>query len=599
MATIHVVYGGRNKTLEFDQVFREDRLRSLGLKTIPNANSITASLVKRALSEHYDVSEEEFDSHFIEINQQSGNVTVRPEAKWGATTNNEQDIRLSILNSFMSCPHRDTEELRKIHEEIRSKDPIFYVHLAAWYKKNGDLRDHNEVFTAMLITDPYIENRDTGIALFQQQAVFMKAKILSFIKGKKINIREKSGEKIKVGKKLVDKINNTEKQVGLIKTVPSRLKTDVINYLRWLESDNDRFDSVALKNSKDLRSLYAGKGLQIKPCPRAQAILFDKKIPENSKLTIFDKISNAKTPEEAANLIVINKIPYTVAIGLVQKITPSVLIALINSMSSQEIINNIASLQEKGAMDNPETKKLITKKLEAAKTAKNVTALKSKTAKATGRVKDESVLKQLDEIADTQIKKSGTIKLPTAIFVDRSGSMDEAIKVGKDIAATISGSMEADLHVIAFDTIAQAIKAKDNTLTSWEDAFRPIRSGGGTAIGCALDYLIRYNIYVEQIIVVTDEGENSSHGQRFSDVYPAYVEKMKVKPHLIIVRVGYVIYAFSNDLKDKSIHFDIYEPKDGDYYGLPGLIPLLSRKSKLDLVYEIIDFQLPKRKSYV
>lgn len=509
----------------------------------------------------------------------------------------EQDIRVKILNSFMTCPHRDTNELMKIHSEMREKDPIFYSHLAAWYFKNGDLRDHNEVFTAMLITDPFLENREPGIALFQKHAPFMKSKIVSFIKGKNITLREKTNKKIKIGKKIVDEIKNTKKKVGLMKTVPKCLKTEITNYIHWLESNDDRFDSVALKNFNDLKSLYAGKGLQIRPSKRAQSILFDNKIPESSKLSVFKKISTAKTPEESAELIVKHKIPYTIAIGLVEKVTPSVLIALINNMTAQEIINNIASLQEKGAMDNPNIKKIISEKLESAKTAKNVTALKSKRAKETGRIKDEVVLKQLDEIADKQIKKSGTIKTPTGVFIDRSGSMEEAIKIGKQIASTISGAMEADLFVIAFDTIAQPIKASNNTLTAWEQAFKPIKAGGGTSIGCALDYMIRYNQYVEQIIIVTDEGENEN--PKFFNVFPQYIEKMKVSPHIIIVRVGRVNYYFSESLKKANIPFDVYSPEKNDYYGLPGLIPLLSRRSKLDLVYEIMDFQLPTKKKYV
>lgn len=595
MTMIRVVYGGRNEDLEFDQVFREDRLSSLGLTTMPDIGSISADTIRRALTYYYDVDEEEFSSHFIEINQQTHNITVRPNAKWGVAA--EEDIRIKILNSFMSCPHRDTEQLQKIHLEIRDKDPIFYVHLAAWYKKNGDLRDHNEVFTAMLLTDPYLENREFGVALFQQQAPFMKSKIVGFIKGKKVVLREKTGKKIKVGKKVIDEVKNTIKKVGLMKSVPGCLKTDIMRYLRWLEADNQRFDSVALRNAKDLKMLYAAKNLQIKPCPRAQAILFDEKIPKDSKLNIFKTIRDAKTPEEAARLIVENKIPYTIAIGLIEKMSPSILIALIYNMSSQEVINNIASLQEKGAMGNPETKKLISQKLETAKTAKNVTALKSKRVKQTGRVTDESVLTQLDQIADKQIKKSGTIKLPTGIFIDRSGSMNEAITTGKNIAATISGVMDADLHVVAFDTIAQLIKAKDNTMTSWEQAFKPIRAGGGTSIGCALDFLIRYKLYVEQIIVVTDEDENGS--PKFSDVYSKYVDEMKISPLIIIVRVGRITPRFSQSLKAKNIVYDVYEPEGNDYYGLPGLIPMLSRNSKLDLVYEIMDFPLPQKKCYV
>jgi len=516
-------------------------------------------------------------------------------------TDTESDLRVNILNSFMTCPHRDTESLRAVHEEIQKQDPVFYAHLASWYVKNGDLRDHLEVFGAMLATDPYLENREVGLALFRDQPPFMKKRILGFIKGKKVKIREKTGKKIKVGKKNIDEVKITEKQVGLKHNVPTSLKTEVQNYLRWLEEHPEKFDTVAIRNAKDLKALYASNGLQIKPSPRAQKILFEKEYPEDSKLNAFKKVSEAKTPEEAAKLIVENKLPYTVAVGLVDKITPSILVALINAMSPQELINNVASLQEKGAYDNDEVKKLIEKKLEKAKTAKNVSALKSQTAKATGRVKDESITKQLDDIADTQVKKTGTIKVPTAIFIDQSGSMDQAIEVGKRCAALVSGVSTADLSVVCFNTAARAVESSDKTLTGWGKAFASIHAHGGTSIGCALDYLLRKESYMEQIVVITDERENTA--PYFVDVYARYKEKMKVTPHVVIISlppnsVSIGDTVLHESLSKAKITYDIYKPANSDYYGLPGLVTLLSRKTKLDLVYEILDYPLLKRREF-
>ena len=512
----------------------------------------------------------------------------------------EADLRVKILNSFMTCPHRDTEQIMKVHQEIQDKDPLFYSHLAAWYRKHGDLRDHNEVFTALLSVDAYLPNRETGLALFRDQALFMKSKILGFIKGKTVKIRTKTGTKTKRGKKMIDDVKITEKKVGLEKSVPTALKTEITKYLRWLEADNDRFDSAVLRNAKDLKSLYASHGVQVKACPRAKQILFEKKYPEGSKLNVFKQIMNAKTPEDAAKLIVENKIPYTIAVGLVEKITPSILVALINAMTPQEIINNISSLEAKGANDNPETKKLIQAKLEKAKSAKNVTALKSKTAKDTGRVKDEETLKMLDSIADHQVKKSGTIKVPTALLIDQSGSMTRSIDIGKRAAALISGVVEADFFVLAFNSSATQITAKEKTLTAWEEAFKPIHANGQTSMGSALHYLLRKRFYVEQIIIVTDEGENMT--PVFAQIYKEYAETMKVSPHVVVVRVpddrGRLETAFTSNLKTAGIEHDVYEPKEADYYSLPSLITLVSRKSKLDLVYEIMDFPLPIRKNF-
>ena len=517
-------------------------------------------------------------------------------------TAQEDDVRLKMLNTFMTCPHRDTDKVLEVHKELQAKDPVFYAHLACWYLKHGEIRDMQEIFSAALSCDPYLENREVGIALWQQHRPTLKSKILGFIHGKTVKISTKTGKMIKIGGKEVEQRVTTEKKVGLNRSVPTSFRNEVEKYLRWLESDADRFDTVALSNADELKSLYlvTGKRHGIKPSARAQQILFDKKYPPDSKLTVFKKIVTAKTPEEQATMIVENKIPYPIAVGLVEKITPSILVALVNAMSPQEVINNVASLQDKGAYDNPDLKRMIEAKLVKASTSKSVSTLKSKTAKNTGRVQDESIKQKLDEVADKQVKRTGAIKMSTAIFVDKSGSMNKAIEVGKRVASLVSGALEAVMHVVAFDSAAREIHAEGTTLTAWENAFKPVKADGQTSMGVALDYLIRANWPVEQIVIITDEGENQA--PRFADVFPKYVAKFGSTPRVIVIHLksddGSENFVLTQTLKLRSIEFEVFTPKDADYYSLPGLIPFLSRHSKLDLIYEIMDTPLVKRKAY-
>ena len=511
----------------------------------------------------------------------------------------ENDIRLQIFNSFMSCPHRDTEAAQKIHEEMRSRDPLFYAHLAAWYRKQGDqLRDHNEIFSAMLMTDPFVENREVGLALFRDHATFMKDKILGFIKGKKVKLREKTGKKIKVGKKLHDEVTVTEKEVGLKKTLPTALKTEIKNFLEWLEADPTKFDAVALRNGRALKNLYFAKGNHgFKHSDRAQKVLFEKVYPEDSKLAVLKKVTEAKTPQAAAKLIVENKLPYSIAVGLVDKITPTILVALIDAMSPQEVISNMASLQDQGALDNPDTKAMIEAKLEKAKTSKGGSSLKAKTATKTGRIKDEAIAKKMDDVSDVLIQKTGTIQVDTAVFIDRSGSMQEAIEVGKNVSALISGVTTANLYAVAFDDSPMEIVSQGKTLSDWEKAFRGVRPGGSTSIGCALHYLMTKKRIVENIVVVTDEGENAE--PLFYKVYADYCKTFSVKPHVIIIHVGGGNDStFRDYLKRAGIAHDLYTPNAKDNYSLPGLVTVLSRKSKLDMVMEVMDTPLPTRKAF-
>jgi hypothetical protein len=341
--------------------------------------------------------------------------------------------------------------------------------------------------------------------------------------------------------------------------------------------------------------LYAS--LKIKPSKRADDILFKKNYPKDSKLNVFEKIQNASTSEEAAKLIVENRIPFTTAVGLVKKVTPSILVALINNMSPQEVLNNIASLEEKGAYDNNDVKALIDKKLEKAKTSKNVAALKTQTAQKTGRIKSAEIKDKLNDVTNKQIKNT-PITISTALFVDSSGSMHKCIEAGKGVAALIAGAAQADFHVITFDTMARPITLnKGATYTEATKAFEPIRPNGYTSIGVALDYLLRKKVCVEQIVIITDEGENSA--PKFCDTYKKYTKTMGVEPSIVLIRIdgSTIDRTFSNDLTNNGLSFDLYE-NPTDYYALPGLLPMLARKSKLDLLYEVMDTPLPSRKPF-
>ncbi len=91
----------------------------------------------------------------------------------------------------------------------------------------------------------------------------------------------------------------------------------------------------------------------MKPSERAQRILFDADPPRDSRLFALRQLAKATSPAEQAQAIIDNAIPYRVAATVVRQMTPTVLLALIDRMSPQELINNVASLSKRGAMEQP------------------------------------------------------------------------------------------------------------------------------------------------------------------------------------------------------------------------------------------------------
>ena len=473
---------------------------------------------------------------------------------------NERDLRLGMLNSLLTTPHRELGQVAGMHREMVERDPVFYGHLAAWYFRSGDVRDHKEVFVGNLLTGALEEHRGAGFVLLQELPPYQVARVVDFVK------QTRGG-------------------------VPRSTRTAVVRYLREREAEPERFDRAAVRARKSMKRLYAG--LHIRPDARADAVLFKDEPPEESLAYRLKQLAKAATAAEQAALIVEHRLPYAVAVGAVGKLTPSVLVALISRMSPQEVINNLGSLKKRGALEHAEVKALVDEKLKAAATSERVSAFKALKAAEVAGVSEETVA-TLGAVAGRQVKRRGRITRSTALFVDKSSSMTEAVEVGKQIAALVSGVAEAELYVYAFDTMAYPVApaSEGRELADWQRAFRHVRAEGCTSIGAPLEVMRLKKQLVEQIIVVTDEGENAA--PFFSTVLPRYCEELKADPSVLIVKVGQHCDHLENHLRGARRAFDTFT-FGGDYYSLPNLVPLLSRPSRLELLLEILETPLPVR----
>jgi hypothetical protein len=494
---------------------------------------------------------------------------------------NEQDLRLEILNTLLTTPHRKLDQVWPVHAEMVQKDPRFYVRLAAWYADHGDVRDHHEMFVITLALSAFAGHRDVGLALLRRLPPYQVARVVDFVHGRKTTrkVRAVAGAEP----------TPTVEEFGLFRNPPRSLRTEVVRYLREREADADWFDSSALSARKALKRLYAL--LHVKPGERAQRILFEEAPPADSRLFALKELAKAATPEEQARAIVVHAIPYRVAATVVRQMTPAVLAALVERMSAQELINSLASLKRRGALDDPDLKALIDLRLEEARTAGRVSALKAEEAlKATDLAPD--VQRKLEAVADTQVKAKGRITRPTALLVDKSASMEHAIELGKRIAALISAVCEKSLHVLAFDTMAYPIERAGDDLASWERAFQGIHAGGCTSCGAAVEVLRRKKQYVEQLILITDEEENSA--PFFVDSLKKYQADVKAEPNVCFVRTPNGKTHLEEQCKQAGLAVDAFQ-FTGDYYALPNLVPLLARPSRLELLQEIMEYPLPQR----
>jgi hypothetical protein len=519
----------------------------------------------------------------------------------------ERELRSDLLNTLLTTPHRDLSTLCSIHEKMIEQDPLFYVHMAAWYADHGQVRDHKEMFVIMLCLSSFEGHREVGLALLRQLPPYEVARVVSFIKGS--NVRQRVPKQPRARRKKQE-FEIVTKNVGLFRNVPRSMHTEILRYLREREADTRQFDRTVMVARRSLKNLYAS--LHITPSPRAQAILFEDNPPTDSLAFVVKQIAQAHTPAEQARAIVEHRIPYRVASGLIKEMSPMVLAALIEVMTPQEVINNISSMKKHGAFNNPDIKQLVDAKISAAKGDKRVSAYKAKVAVEAAGVKGE-LAEALESVTEARVKAAGKITRSTALLIDKSGSMEVAIEVGKQLGALISAICDAELIVYAFDTVAYTIEPRKRvnlikrvfgqdqeaevlespSLADWENALHGIHAGGQTSCGIAIDRMRQKRQSVEQIVMVTDEGENTA--PRFQDAYQQYASEMNQSPSITLVKVGGAVNQLEFACTQLGVAPQVFEFQ-GDYYSLPNVIPLLTYPSLAVMVMEILDYPLPQRK---
>ncbi|MFW5793979.1 MAG: hypothetical protein ACOCV1_00620 [Bacillota bacterium] len=493
----------------------------------------------------------------------------------------EQDIRAEILDDLITCPHREVESLINSHIEMREKDSDFYTHLAIWAQDNTSIRDHKDLFIANLFLSNDPKHREAGFVLLQDLPPYRINHIIDNIKGK--TVFSKNGKRY-------------EKRFG--SNLPRIFRSAVKYYLESRENDRDWFDACAIRARKDLKSIYCR--CQIKPGnDHVRAVLFeDKELDKDSKFFKFKELAKESDPLKQADIILKNKIPFPIAIGCLNRLYPETFIALINNMTSQELLVNVNNLKRKGAFNHAEVKKIIDEKIEKATSDKNVDTLKA--FQAANNVKDlsEEVKKSLSDISEQKILEF-EVKKSTAMFIDKSGSMTLAIEAAKHIGSVIAPICRKDFFCYLFDAHPFRIKGEPKTLQEWNEALKNTYAGGSTAIGAPLKSMIKNNEVVEQIIIISDFQETSS--PYFLIEYDKYCEKFKEKPNLVLVNIqgswGSSLNNFTARLKEKSIEYNTYNIKSNvDYYSLPTLLQYLSRPDKFELIQEIMETKIPEKK---
>ncbi|MCB9637386.1 MAG: hypothetical protein H6727_00565 [Myxococcales bacterium] len=513
----------------------------------------------------------------------------------------EEDRRLGMLNSLLTTPHRELMPLWELHQKLCEGDPLFYMHLAAWYQEHGEVRDHKELFAATLCLSEFDGHRDVGLGMLWSLPPYQVARLVDLIKGRVIRNNEVFNEEWAKDFSPEELKALSEQRVGLGRNIPRSMRTEIARYLRGLESRRASFERTVVGQRHALKRLYAG--LRIKPSSLAQQLLFDKEPPADSLPGQIRQLAKSGTSVKKAEIIEKYRIPYRIAVSLLSRREfPRVAPALLRTMSAQEVINSIGALRRRGLLEDKKIADLVQQKLGKAQTSKRVSTMKTQKAlekldsmelERERGITIEDIKDSLKEVAEERLLSKGTIDRSTALLIDKSASMEMALEVGQRIGAMIGLLCTRGLISYAFDTMPYPIKAPESeSLEDWQKAFRGIRAGGRTSVGSPVQWMRRKQQRVEQIILVTDGEENAA--PYFVEEIQRYQEELGVYPTIVMVKVGTDRELLEGRCERAGIPMDVYA-FNGDYYSLPNLIPMLTQPSRVDLLMQILDYPLPQR----
>jgi hypothetical protein len=374
--------------------------------------------------------------------------------------------------------------------------------------------------------------------------------------------------------------------------MPRRTRSAARWWLDRRERDPAWFDEVALRDRRNLRYLYAT--LRIAPSKRAGRILFDNDPPPDSRLAAVKRLAGETDTLVVAEGIVRNRIFASTAVGLLKRLDAPALAALVAVMSPQQVMNALRSLERRGALAHPDLKLLIQEKLQRGAAAPRLQAVRSLTAAAA--INDEATKQQLATVAADRLRRIGRISRPTAIFVDKSGSMERALELGAHVSALACTIAEQIPCVYAFDAFARAVRPKgqERHLAAWAEAFGRLRADGQTSIGVAFAVLTCAGERVEQVVVVTDGEENS--GPFFVPALREYEQAMGTKVAVVVVLVNAPRgrNALERSLDENGVEAATWV-FNGDLYSLPNLIPFLVTPRRSVLCAQILETPLPTR----
>jgi hypothetical protein len=484
-----------------------------------------------------------------------------------------------VISELLKAPHGSLREYVGASSplpEVAKTDPDFLAHMIAWNARHGSVRDAKVALPVVAIA--YMRDDEQGIVHAENALAHLATldpkdflRALDFAKDVKARSR-----------------------------VFGRLAA---RYLADFSARPD-WERAALQHRRFIQQLYARPYTtgRLDPPEHVNALVFGpsrkkpvKPIPAGYG-ALFAAVHDfgRMSVETAVMLLRRLPVPFLAARGgLGEKVRePDVLEALIPRMSQTELTSNAKWLERLGVRSSATLRATMEQALgRAVKPGGRGGQLKAtKAAETLERAGDVTMAAAMRGLQERQIDAGTRIKGNWLVLGDKSQSMTAAIEGSRRVAATLARYAEGTVSLIFFDTSPRFFDATGLSYEALLILTAGITPGGGTSIGCGLDYAVEKGLKFDGVAIASDAAENES--PLFATVYRRYAAKVDVPPSVYLYRFA----CGARSIKDVDlavscragqIELTEFDLRQGfDYTSLPNLV-LTMRPGRYALLDEI------------
>ena len=268
------------------------------------------------------------------------------------------------------------------------------------------------------------------------------------------------------------------------------------------------------------------------------------------QVAALEKLKRAESEEEKIHWINEGKLPHEAVTGAIQP-TKAIWEALLHQLPTFALLRHLQALSRAGVFDDQQHVEYVKSRLTDPQALQKAHILPFRFVKAFHQVKHPELRDALRQAVELTFANLPELGGRTAIFLDISGSMDgEYLQIGSVFALALYKKTEGNTIFWLFDTeVTDALPSREDSIIS--QAAR-IYARGGTDTGAPVEKLRRERQRVDQIIIITDEAQNS--GSPFYDELQWYRSQVNPDVKAFVVDISPYRQSMVPPLDEKTFY---------------------------------------------